>query len=61
MNSTALPGRGNARSAMSKVSRRVCEIMPLPHEDEEEVLQGSEIPETPEEEKFLYLGLSLKT
>ncbi len=38
---------------MSKVSHRVSEIMPLPHEDDEEALKGSEIPETAEEEKFL--------
>ncbi len=52
-NSTTLPAHGNARSTMSKVSHRVSEIMTLPHEDVEEAIQGSEIPETPEEEKFL--------
>ncbi len=51
-NSTELPGHGHARSVMSKVSRRVSEIMPVSHEDEEEALQGSEIPVTLEEEKF---------
>ncbi len=37
---------------MLKVSHRVSKIIPLPHEDEEKALQGSEIPETPDEEKF---------
>ncbi len=37
---------------MSKVSHRVAKIIPLSHEDKEEALQGSEIPDTLDEEKF---------
>ncbi len=36
---------------MSKVSSRVSEILPQPHEDEEDALRGSDIPENPEEER----------
>ncbi len=47
-NSTELLGHDHATTVMSKVSRCVFEILP---QDEEEVIRGSETPETPEEEK----------
>ncbi len=53
MNSTELPGHDHATIMMSKVSCCVSEILPQPHEDEEKGIQGSETPETPEEDKVL--------
>ncbi len=50
-NSTELPGHDLVTTMMSKVSRRISEILPQPHEDEEEVIRGSETPETLEEDK----------
>ncbi len=42
----------------SKVSRRVSEI--LPHSHEEEVIQRSETPETPDEDKVLMTRVMFK-
>ncbi len=53
VNSTELPGHDHATIMMSKVSCCVSEILPQPHEDEEKGIQGSETPETPEEDKVL--------
>ncbi len=49
VNSTELPGHDNMTTVMSKVSCCVSEILPQPHE--EEVIQISDTPETPDEDK----------
>ncbi len=50
-NSTELPGHDHATTIMSKVRHRMCEILPQPHENEEELRRRHETPETPDNDK----------
>ncbi len=55
-----LPGHDHTTTEMSKVSRCLSEILPQPHDDEEEVIQRSETPETPDEDKVLMTRFMFK-
>ncbi len=51
-NSTELPGDDNLHTMMSKVKHRVSDILPPPHENEEEARKRYDEPETPDDEKI---------
>ncbi len=52
-NCTELPGHDHVHTMMSKVKHRVSEIYHHPHENEEDMRQRHEIPETPDDDKIV--------
>ncbi len=61
VNSTELPGHDHATTVISKVSHRVSGILPSKQTVEEEVLQRTNTPETPDDDKISMTRVMLKS